>query len=123
MLVSESKNSSLTKFLKLYDSTSSLRLKPMLRAVSLLRKFSAMPLVKCACTSMTKNSLFGYFSSIAASSKVSASSTSNTFPYTRLDAAKQVASPIELAMNARRSMLSLRARAAPSSRISASSCF
>ena len=68
MLVSESKNSSLTKFLKLYDSTSSLRLKPMLRAVSLLRKFSAMPLVKCACTSMTKNSLFGYFSSIAASS-------------------------------------------------------
>jgi hypothetical protein len=80
MFVSLSKNISLTKFLKLYDSTSSLRLKPMLRAVSLLRKFSAMPFVKCDCTSTMKYSLFGYFSSIAASSQVSTSSTSNTLP-------------------------------------------
>ena len=69
-----------------------------------------MPLVKCACTSMMKYSLFGHFSSMAASSKVSASSTSKTLPYTRLEARKQVARPIELAMNARRSMLSFCAR-------------
>src|SRR5678816_3764828 len=48
---------------------------------------------------------------------------SYTLPYTRLEAAKHVARPIELAMNARRSRLSLRARASPISRIRPSSCF
>ena len=46
---------------------------------SSLRKFSARPLVKWACTSMTKYSPLGHFSAVASGSKASASSTSQYF--------------------------------------------
>ena len=76
IIVSLSKSISLTKFLKLYDSASFLSWKPMFFTNSELRKPIAIPLVKCACTSIMKYSSLGHFSSYAADSQVSTSSTS-----------------------------------------------
>src|SRR5438067_2476760 len=103
-LVSLSKNSSLTKFGKLYAAESFLSLKPMFLMNSMLRKPRARPLVKCVCTSMMKYSPLGHFSSLASGSSVSAADTSQYGPYTILLARKAVAMAMELAMKVRRSM-------------------
>src|SRR5258708_4202331 len=82
-----------------------------------------MPLVKCDCTSITKDSPFGHFSAVASSSVVSASSTSKALPYTVFIAQKQVASPMEVPMNLRRSMASFLAFCSDISPIRCSTCF
>jgi hypothetical protein len=72
---------------------------------------------------MMKYSPLGHFSAPAASSSVSASSTSQWLPYTRFIARNAVAIPIVLAKNARRASPSFFARSSASSPISASTCF
>ena len=76
MSVSESRYISLTNVLKLYDSASSERSKPMPLMNSDARKLIGYPLVKCACTSKMKNSPLGHLSSFATGSNISSSSTS-----------------------------------------------
>src|ERR1039457_3889983 len=72
------------------------------------RRPMGMPLVKCDWTSSTKYSPLGSFSSYAPWSVASSSPTSQTLPQTLLEARKQAARPMGVAMNLRRSMPSLR---------------
>src|SRR5258706_14781624 len=124
MLVSESKNISLTKFLKLKDSASALRLNPMFFTNSASRKLGiANPLVEWDWTSMMKYSSLGHFSAVGSGSMDSTSSTSKGWPYTLFMASQQVASPIELDMKLRRSMLSFLDFSVDISPMRCSTCF